>query len=69
MKEDPEIWFILLEKQLQLSGITADNIKFEYLIAALGANILKQIREILLNPSSTDKYNTFKKNCNWSLQQ
>lgn len=59
-RDDPEIWFLQLEVQFQLSGISADQTKYAHLVAALDSETIKCVRELLLNPPKTDKYDTLK---------
>lgn len=59
-REDPEIWFIQLEAQLALAGITQDRTKHGHLLAALDAETIKYVRMEIRNPPATDKYGSLK---------
>ncbi|XP_022836999.1 uncharacterized protein LOC111364384, partial [Spodoptera litura] len=57
---DPELWFALLEGQFVLSSITADATKFYYVLAQLEPQHSAEIRDLVVNPPNTNKYETLK---------
>lgn len=57
---DPELWFMMLESQLKLSGITADETKFHTVIAALDAKVLSCVADIIRAPPIEKMYDTIK---------
>lgn len=61
-REDPEIWFVQLEAQFGLGGITVDGTKYGHLLAALDSVTIKCVRDIVLNPGNeNNKYENLKK--------
>lgn len=58
--DDPEVWFSQVEAQFETSGITADSTKFNLVIQQLEHNFAKEVRDIILHPPSTGKYNKVK---------
>lgn len=59
-EEDAELWFAQVEAQFVVSGITADQTKFNAVIAALEPRILKCVRDIIIKPPSEDAYDELK---------
>lgn len=59
-REDPEIWFLQLESQFDLRGITVDGTKYSHLLAALDPETVKCVREKIINPERNNKYNSLK---------
>lgn len=57
---DPELWFAQIEGQFILSNITADATKFYYVLAQLEPQHSAEIRDLVVNPPSTNKYETLK---------
>ena len=60
-KANPALWFVQLEAQFALAGITADETKFNHVISAVDSDILNCVCDIILKPPDTDKYPTLKK--------
>ncbi|XP_055932710.1 uncharacterized protein LOC129962750 [Argiope bruennichi] len=60
-KANPALWFVQLEAQFVLAGITADDTKFNYVISAVDCDILNSVSNIILKPPDNDKYTTLKK--------
>lgn len=60
-RDDPEIWFMQLEAQFGLAGVTTDNTKYSYLVAAMDNETVKCVRDKLLNPPNADKYESLKR--------
>lgn len=55
-KAEPKLWFIQLEAQFDLSGVTADTTKYNYVVSAIDTSILTQIADFVTTPPATDKY-------------
>lgn len=58
---NPELWFIQLESQFKLSGITVDDTKFHVVVAALDSKILSSVSDIIRAPPAEKKYDILKK--------
>jgi len=54
---DPAVWFAQVESQFQVRQppITADDRKYNYVVAALDNSTAAEVRPLLLNPPATDK--------------
>ncbi|GBM33639.1 hypothetical protein AVEN_203682-1 [Araneus ventricosus] len=57
---NPEVWFIQLETQFKLTGISADETKFHTVVAALDSEVLSCIADIVRNPPSDAMYDALK---------
>lgn len=60
-KSHPTLWFIRLESQFSLAKITVEETKFNHVVAALDADVLTSISDILLNPPENQPYEAIKK--------
>lgn len=58
--EEPEVWFAQIEGQFILSNITADNTKFYYVISQLDHQYAAEVKDIIVSPPSSDKYDKLK---------
>lgn len=58
--EEPEIWFAQIEGQFVISNITADTTKFYYVIGHLEPQYAKEVKDIITNPPSLNKYDKLK---------
>lgn len=58
--EEPEIWFAQVEGQFSISGITSDITKFNYVIAHLDHQYSREIKDIIISPPATQKYEKLK---------
>ncbi|CAH2108907.1 unnamed protein product [Euphydryas editha] len=58
--DDPQLWFAQLEGQFILSNITADSTKFYYVLSQLEPQHSAQVRDLIVNPPSTGKYEKLK---------
>uniref|UniRef100_A0A2A4J8M7 DUF7041 domain-containing protein n=1 Tax=Heliothis virescens TaxID=7102 RepID=A0A2A4J8M7_HELVI len=58
--EEPEIWFAQVEGQFSIAGITADVTKFNYVIGHLENQYTRDIKDIIINPPATNKYEKLK---------
>lgn len=59
-EKSPELWFVNIEAQFRMSSITSDNTQYYAVIAALNADILIHVSDIVLNPPTTNMYQTVK---------
>lgn len=53
---DPELWFLQVEAQFSTRNITADNTKYNHLVASLTPEAAAEVRDLLLAPPDSDKY-------------
>lgn len=58
--EEPEIWFLQIEGQFQIAGITNDLTKFHYVIGQLDRQFLCEVKDIIAKPPNTDRYDKLK---------
>ncbi|GBP75397.1 hypothetical protein EVAR_34764_1 [Eumeta japonica] len=58
--EEPIIWFAQVEGQFMNAGITADLTKYNYVIAQLDQTHLREVKDIIVNPPTTGKYEILK---------
>ncbi|XP_014359133.1 uncharacterized protein LOC123721094 [Papilio machaon] len=58
--EEPEIWFAQIEGQFAISGIINDATKFNYVIGQLDKQYSIEIKDIIVNPPATEKYEKLK---------
>jgi hypothetical protein len=58
--EEPEIWFAQVEGQFNISGITSDSTKFNYVIAHLDNQYSREVKDIIISPPATQKYDKLK---------
>lgn len=59
-KQNPVLWFAQLESQFVLAGVTADDTKYSYVVAALDEDMATEVQDILASPPSTDRYPAIK---------
>lgn len=59
-REEPEIWFLQVDSNFNLHGITQDSTKYEYLLSHLDPTVLFAVKDIIMNPPSENKYSTIK---------
>lgn len=58
--DDPEIWFALLEGQFESRNITEDADKFSNVITNLDLQHAKAVKDIIINPPLTNRYEKIK---------
>lgn len=58
--EEPEIWFAQVEGQFAISGITSDFTKFNYVISHLDNQHSREVKDIIINPPTANKYEKLK---------
>lgn len=59
--DKPEIWFYQVEAQFTICKITAEETKFNYLVAQLEPRVLENIWDIIQDATDASKYSTAKK--------
>ncbi|XP_068626667.1 uncharacterized protein [Battus philenor] len=58
--EEPALWFSQLECQFSLSGISADETKFNYLVAQLDHQVAVEVKDLIIRPPDREKYEKLK---------
>lgn len=58
--EEPDIWFAQVEGQFAISGITSDTTKFNYVIGHLDNHHSREVKDVIINPPATNKYDKLK---------
>lgn len=58
--DEPEIWFALLEGQFDNFGITDDHAKYNQVITNIGMQHAKEIKDIIVKPPMTHRYEKIK---------
>lgn len=58
--EDAALWFAQIEGQFHVSNITADATKFHHVVSHLDYNIAAEVKDIIVSPPATDKYQKLK---------
>lgn len=58
--EEPEIWFMQIEGQFQIAGITNDLTKFHYIVGQLDQQYLREVKDILAKPPTSNRYEKLK---------
>jgi len=59
--EEPELWFLQLEGQFALCGITDDEAKYAHVLSKIEPRQAREIKDVLIHPPTADKYRTIKK--------
>jgi len=57
---DPELWFNIMDRSFQAAGITTDSTKFGYALTAIGPRYTLEVRDIIMNPSPENAYQTLR---------
>lgn len=58
--QEPAVWFAQVEGQFVLSNITSDATKFYYVLSQLDHQYATEIKDIIVNPPATNKYEKLK---------
>ncbi|XP_050679662.1 uncharacterized protein LOC126975704 [Leptidea sinapis] len=58
--EEPAVWFAQIEGQFILSNVTSDSTKFYYVISQLDHQYAAEVKDIIISPPATDKYEKLK---------
>lgn len=56
----PQVWFQQAEAQFTIRGITADETKYSYIVAALDQDTASRLLDLLSHPPTEDKYTAIK---------
>ncbi|XP_038059565.1 uncharacterized protein LOC119730646 [Patiria miniata] len=57
---DPTLWFAQVEAQFLTRNITTQATRFAYVTASLQPEIAKEVRDLLITPPTTDRYDRLK---------
>lgn len=60
-QDQPDLYFIQMDSQFAVAGITADQTKYHHVISSLDAKYLLHISDIIRNPPENGKYDAVKK--------
>nr|XP_042912876.1 uncharacterized protein LOC122272906 [Parasteatoda tepidariorum] len=60
-KSNPTLWFVRLEAQFSLANIITELTKFNHVVAALDADVLTSVSDILITPPDNLPYSVIKK--------
>ncbi|XP_063625641.1 uncharacterized protein LOC134805419 [Cydia splendana] len=58
--QEPEVWFKQVEGQFILSNITSDTTKFYYVLSQLEQQYAAEVKDIIISPPATNKYEKLK---------
>ncbi|XP_047992785.1 uncharacterized protein LOC125231383 [Leguminivora glycinivorella] len=58
--QEPEVWFKQVEGQFILSNITSDTTKFYYVLSQLEQQYAAEVKDIIISPPASDKYEKLK---------
>lgn len=59
-KEQPDLFFIQMESQFAISGVTADSTMYHQVIASLEPQYIANVADIVRNPPQLNKYDAIK---------
>ena len=59
-RNDPEVWFAQAEAQFATRNITNEDTKYHHVIAALPAEVAQDVRDVFINPPTSEPYTTLK---------
>ena len=57
---DPQVWFVQVEAQFAVRGITAHRRMYQHIVGSLSLEIAKEIRDLLLQPPEDNPYDVLK---------
>ena len=58
--KEADLWFLNIEAQFVLSGITQENTKYYAVISALDSDSMSHVSDLLRNPPASNPYQTLK---------
>lgn len=53
---NPEVWFGQIEAQFELTGVTVDDTRYNYVIANLDSKTVEEVSDVLRDPPEQNKY-------------
>lgn len=56
----PDLWFIQVETQFRMKGITSSNTKYDYLISSMTSETMELVADAIMNPPVDNKYEYLK---------
>lgn len=59
--DDPQLWFAQAAVQFSVNGVQDDNRKFAYVQNCLAPVYAREVRDVLMEPPSTDRYDKLKR--------
>lgn len=59
-EDDPAMWFAQIEMQFIMNGVSQDTTKFYYIASTLNQKQATEVRDIILNPPESNKYEKLK---------
>lgn len=59
-ENEPELWFLQIESQFTVAGITCDKTKYHCVVSALDSKALSAVRDLIRNPPAEKAYETLK---------
>ncbi|XP_036340653.1 uncharacterized protein LOC118750021 [Rhagoletis pomonella] len=59
-ENDPELWFVIVESHFEARKITSNKSQYLHTVANLSSKAALQVRELLLQPFSDEKYDKLK---------
>jgi len=57
---DPKLWFSIIDRSFQATGITTDSTKFGYALTAIGPRYILEVRDIIMNSPVMNAYQTLR---------
>lgn len=57
---DQHLWFIQVEVQYSIRGITAQKMKYKYIVTSLPLQFTTQVRDLILHVPTASAYDTLK---------
>ncbi|CAK9814950.1 hypothetical protein ANTQUA_LOCUS8293 [Anthophora quadrimaculata] len=59
-REDPKLWFAMLEKEFSAYGVRADAVKTASVLRHLNSNIVRVVADVITDPNNEDTYKKLK---------
>ncbi|XP_026668765.1 uncharacterized protein LOC113464226 [Ceratina calcarata] len=57
---DPEMWFCMIERSFEASGVSVEKTKFGYILGALDPRYAAEVRDIIVDPPDSEPYQKLK---------
>jgi hypothetical protein len=58
--QNPKLWFLQLESQFKMAGITVDDTKFHAVISVLDAKVMLSVSDLIESPPEVNLYDSLK---------